>query len=177
MRRKWALPLLSISVIIVCCAILAVMWILPYLTSVDPAEQQAALFALDHTPMEHILQVQIYTGGPTDLTVTGTNAFGRKLYAFVRNNSATIVYQSQTVSKQKAEAAIYGLHARIASIVSAVPGLVDRHSIAPVAQHASGNAVWEITARLRDGGFLFAYVDMYSGKLLTSFQTDNAPTL
>ncbi len=177
MRRKWTLPLLSISVIIVCCVTLAVMWILPYLTSVDPAEQQAALFALDHTPMEHVLQVQIYTGGPTDLTVTGTNAFGRKLYAFVRQNSATIVYQSQTVSKQKAEAVVYGLHARIASIVSAVPGLVDRHSIASVSQHASGNAVWEITARLRDGGFLFAYVDMYTGKLLTSFQTNNAPTL
>ncbi len=177
MRGKWAVPLLSLSVIILCCITLAVIWILPYLTSVDPAEQQAALFALDHTPMEHVLQVQMYTGGPTDLTVTGTDAFGRKLYAFVRHNSATIIYQNQTVSKQRAEAAVYGLHARIVSIVSAVPGLVDTNSISAVFRRASGNAVWEITARLQDGGFLFAYVDMYTGKLLTSFETGNAPTL
>jgi|GEM_PF-3601765 len=177
MHKKWTVPLLSLFVIVLCCIILAVLWILPYLTSVDPGEQQAALFALDHTPMEHVLQVQIYTGGPTDMTVTGTNAFGKKLYAFVRQDSATIVYQSQTVSKQKAEAVVYGLHAHIAAIVSAVPGLVNGSSIAPVFRHASGNAVWEITARLQDGGFLFVYVDMYTGKLLGSFQTDNAPTL
>lgn len=175
MKRKVLYTVVSLAVIFICVVILVIVWILPYLTSTNSTLETATLFALDHTPLQHVQSAVIYTGEPSDVTVTGTDALGRPLYVFVRDQQAIVVYQSQTISEARAIAAVNALHAPIVSIVSAVPGLVDKNLNTPLSAKASGNAVWQVTARLADGGFLVAYVDMYTGRMLFQFQTNRLP--
>ncbi len=175
MRHKVTFTLLSIVVIMMCLVIILTVRILPLLTSTNSAVETATLFALDHTPLQHVQSAQIYTGEPMDVTVTGTDALGRELYVFVRNQQATIVYKSQTVSQTRAIQAVEALHKPITRIVSALPGIVDKSLNTPLSTKASGNAVWQITAHLTNGGYLFTYVDMYTGRLLFYFQTNHFP--
>lgn len=175
MRNKIIYTVMSVSVIFICVVVLLLVWLLPLLTATNNTLSTATEFALDHTPLQHVEDSQIYTGDPSDVTVTGTDSLGRTLYVFVRHHEATIVYQDQTVPESRAIDAVHALHLPIASIVSVIPGLIDKNLDTPLSNKASGNAVWQVTARLADGGFLFAYVDMYTGKLFYDFQTNHIP--
>ncbi len=162
------------SVILAACgAVLSVEWLAPKLSSVDGAERAAVAFVLRHTPLRRIEQVQWYTGGPLEISVLGVTYTGQQAYAFVQHGAATIAYADQVIPKQRAILATETLSLPISSVVSAVPGRIDPGYHTVFGRRAGGKgAVWEITARLKGGAFLFSYVDMYTGRLLWHFTTN-----
>lgn len=172
MRLK-TLYITCCSVILAACAvILAVGWVQPKLASVSGPERAAVLFALHHTPLRRVEQVQWYTGGPLEISVLGVTYTGQQAYAFVQHGKATIAYVNQVVSRRRAMRVTESLGVSSRAIVSVVPGWIDRAYPTVFGRRARAGAVWEVTARLRGGAFLFSYVDMYTGKLLWHFTTN-----
>ena len=172
MRLK-TLYITCCSVVLAACAvILAVGWVAPKLASVNAPEHAAVLFALHHTPLRRVEQVQWYTGGPLEISVLGVTYTGKQAYVFVQKGKATIAYVDQVVSRQRAIRVTESLGMPATAIVSVAPGWIDRGYPTVFGRRAGGGAVWEVTARLRGGAFLFSYVDMYTGKPLWHFTTN-----
>lgn len=172
MRTKVIFSICCLLIIAVCLAVLGVFWAIPRIHSIDGAEAAARAYVLAQTPIKHIRSVQWYTGGPLEITVTGTTYNGQVAYAFVNSGRATLAYGGQVVDRSRAVSAVYALHLPIQRIVSAVPGWVDPAYRTVFGRLAQGDAVWEIAAKLESGHFLFAYVDMYTGRLLWHYTTD-----
>ncbi len=176
MRIRWFSLIISLVMIVFCALILAVIWIWPSLNSVSATEQSAVAFALTHTPIVHVEQVQWFTGAGTEQTVIGTDASHRKMYVFVQGQRANIVYADQVVTKQHAIQSVLALKQPITAILSATPGYEPANSLT----YANNNSipqdhpVWEITANLANHNLLFAFVDMYSGAVLNTFSTTHA---
>lgn len=172
MRTKLIFSFFYILVITLCLGALGVFWALPRIHSVDTAEAEARAYVLAQTPIKHIRLVQWYTGGPLEITVTGITYNGQLAYAFVNSGRATLAYGDQVVDRARAVAAVNTLRLPVARVISAVPGWVDPAYPTVFGKRAQGDAVWEIVARLENGYFLFAYVDMYTGRLLWHYTTD-----
>ena len=155
-----------------CLGALTLAWLLPRTDSVIGAERSAVAFVRAHTPMKRVQNVQWYTGGPLEITVTGRTYNGQLMYAFVENGRATIAYGDQVVSARRAIAAARRLGYPVAGIVSAVPGWIDPAYTTVFGSRARSDAVWEVTEKLKNGHYLFAYIDMYTGDMLWHFTTN-----
>ncbi len=169
MKKRILLVSSSILVILICAVILLVVWLFPLLSSPDQANTSAALSALNRTAMSKVEQVNVYTGGQLERSIQGTDSVGRPLYVFLTDRRAFTVYKNHSIGATNAIHIVEHGKFPIRSIMSAVPGIFKLQGSAKTSN--SLRFVWEITAKLKDGNFLFAYLDLHSGRILYQFTT------
>lgn len=165
MGKRGAYIAISLLVIFFCVAVLFIIGVFPLLASPDTGNVNAALAALNHTPMTKVQSVQVFTGGQVEHVVKGTDSLGRPLDVIVIGNQVYPIDLQKMVTEAYAKDQVLHLKWPIARIISAIPG---EYFPAVTATNASVNPVpvWEITAELRDGQFLFADVALNNGRLI-----------
>ena len=170
MKKRFFFITSSLIVILVCAVILLLVWLFPLLSSPDGANVNAALTALDRTPVSRVERVNVFTGGGLEHSVEGVDSIGRKLYVFISGNQVFSVYENRAISAQKASSIVLHAGFPIRSIVSVMPGIF---KLAGSGKAVSVNSleVWEITARLTNGEFLFVYLDLRTGRRIYEFTT------
>ncbi len=167
MKRTWLLTS-SLLIIIVCAAILVLLWLFPLLAAPDAANVAAATAVLNRTSINRITQVDPFTGGQLERTVEGTDSLGRKVFVFVIGQQLYSVRENSVISADKAAAIVERQH-QVRSIVSVTPGIFRLTTSKPVS--GSPLEVWEVSAKLENGEYLFAYLDLHTGSEVYEFTT------
>ncbi len=170
MRKRLFLITSSIIVILLCAVTLLLVWLFPLLSSPDSANTSAAIMALNHTPINRVEQVNVFTGGQLERSVQGIDSLGRKIYVFVSGNQVFSVLKNSTISANKAQALVSHSGFPIQSIVSVVPGMLSLANMNHTSSQISPQ-VWEVTAKLTNGQYLFVYLDLHTGRRIYDFST------
>ncbi len=159
----------SVLVIIICAVILLVVWLYPLLSSLDTNNASAALSALNRTAMDKVEQVDVFTGGQLERSVEGTDSIGRQLFVFQTGNQLFTEYKNQTISASQAKRIVEHGKLSIQAIISVEPGVF---KLTASLKHSNNlRFVWEITAKLTNGDYLFSYLDLHTGHILYEFTT------
>lgn len=172
MRRNIVYTSVAIVLIALSLTVLSILYLLPKLTSVDAQNQSAVLTALDGTPMTRATGVSFFTGGALEQTVEGVDTAGQPLFVIVQpGREITTVYAKDIETEQAAVGTVMTHIADAASVVSHVLGITAPSSGAGAP--GAGLLVWEVIARRRPSGFVYAYVDAHSGTILWHFTSSD----
>lgn len=172
MRRNIVYTSVALALIALSLMVLTVLYLLPKLMSVDAESQSAALTALNGTPMTRATAVSFFTGGALEQTVAGVDQEGQPLFVIVQpGREITTVYARDIESGQAAVQAVMTHLADVGSVVSHVLGITGPS--AGAGAPAAGSLVWEVIARTRPSGFVYAYVDAHSGTILWHFTSSD----
>ncbi len=169
MKKRFFLVTSSILVILICAVILLVIWLFPLLSSPDTYNASAALSALNRTAMSKVEQVNVFTGGQLERSIEGIDSVGRQMYVFQAGNQLFTEYKNQTISESRAKRIVEHGKLPIRAIISAEPGIFKLTASAKYSN--SLRLVWEITAKLTNGEYLFSYLDLRTGQILYQFTT------
>lgn len=132
------------------------------------AEQAAAQYALNHSPISHIDSYQVFTGDGMQDVFEGTDIFAHKWYAFVSDDSGAApsihsVPAAGILSKNKIEAAVKQRHIHPIQITL---GYVNAQN--PAIQ-TTQSVVWEVYGTNAKGKHLYEYFDAKTGKLVWQY--------
>lgn len=159
-RRLWWTSV-PIAMVVIGIAVLAYFWRLesPYWT----AEQQAAMYVLNHTPLDRLESYSVFTAAGVEDVFRGEDEFGRTWFAFyIPSMQRAFVVPASAVlpeSEIQQRARAWGLQVESVSL-----GYVANGADAPT-WGKSVTAVYEVMGRL-NGHLAFLYFNAATGQLL-----------
>ncbi|MBX6352838.1 MAG: hypothetical protein IRZ10_05830 [Thermoflavifilum sp.] len=129
-------------------------------------ETSAAQFALDHSPLQHIEQHQVFTADGVEQVFAGQDAWGNRWTVFVSGPPWTwhAVKTGDLVSEQTVERQARG-HGY--EVLSCVPGWLNATLVADL--HAQTQVVYEVHALDAKGQTWYALVDAKTGQWLWKY--------
>lgn len=162
-RRVWWISV-PIAMVVIGIGVLTYFWNL--LSPYWAAEQQAATYVLDHTPLDRLESYSVFTAAGVEDVFRGEDGFGRTWYAFYVPTMgrafvlpATVVLPADEVEKR---ATARGLEVQSISL-----GYVASDEDAP-SWAKSGTAVYEVMGR-SNGHLAFLYFNAATGQLLWQY--------
>lgn len=158
--KAWKVWTVSGAVVMVgaIAALTAALW--ENVSSEWMVEQNAAQFALDHSPIDHIKSHSIFTASEAQEVFFGTDVFQRSWYAFVYGSPFTV--QAVPVTGIIPEAVV-AAKARSQNIQPINISIGYLNAAAQQACHTSSTVVWEVYGKLTSGNTVYLYFDAYSG--------------
>lgn len=123
-------------------------------------EQNAAQYALDHSPIDQIKAHSIFTASQAQEVFFGTDVFKRPWYAFVYGSP--FIVQSVPVTGIMPETEVV-TKARSQNIQPISVSIGYLNAEAQQACHTSSTVVWEVYGKLTSGKTVYLYLDAYTG--------------
>ncbi|GMA60902.1 hypothetical protein NZD89_14810 [Alicyclobacillus fastidiosus] len=164
--RTWKIWAITVPIILVmiACAVLA--WLWKNVSTNWAPEQQAAQYVLDHTPMSHIDQYEVFTASGLEDVFEGTDTFGHKWYAFYipAKHTSYSIAANELVPQSTVEQSLLkdNIHTQTCTI-----GYVTGEASGTL--HANADVVYEIRGSSL-GKTTFVYVDATNGHILWRYQ-------
>ncbi|MDI9260745.1 hypothetical protein [Alicyclobacillus sendaiensis] len=160
-KRRIIWTSVPIAMVVIGIGVLTYLWNL--LTPYWAAEQKAAAYVLNHTPLDRLESYSVFTAAGVEDVFRGEDSFGRTWYAFyIPAMQRAFVLPSTAVlasGEVKKRAASRGLE-----VQSITLGYVASEEGAP-SWAKSGTAVYEVMGRL-NGRLAFLYFNAKTGQLL-----------
>ncbi|MBF8377437.1 hypothetical protein IW967_06055 [Alicyclobacillus mali] len=163
-KRRALWMLVPIAVAVIGIGVLTYFWNL--LSPYWAAEEKAAAYVLDHTPLDRLKSYSVFTAAGVEDVFQGQDGFGRTWYAFyVPSMGRAFTLPSSAVLS---DAAVKRLAAARGLVVQSISlGYVASNPSAPT-WAKSGTAVYEVMGRSQ-GHLTFLYFDATTGRLLWQY--------
>ncbi|SIS96934.1 hypothetical protein [Alicyclobacillus vulcanalis] len=162
-RKVWWISV-PIATVVIGTGCLMYFWNL--LTPYWQAEQRAAEYVLNHTPIDRLESYSVFTADGVEDVFRGQDQFGRSWYAFyVPQLDRSFVLPASAVLPEREiaqRAAAYGMQ-----VESIVLGYV-ANTNASASWAKAGTAVYEVTGRSH-GHLAFLYFNASTGQLLWKY--------
>lgn len=130
-------------------------------------ESNAAQYALNHSPIDHILTHSVFTGSQAQEVFFGTDAFKRPWYAFVYGSPFTIESVPATGLLTKAAVNKQMTNQKIQPLQDAL-GYLNPDTQA--ALNTTSTVVWEVYGRQTSSGkFMYVYVNAQTGAIVWKY--------
>ena len=129
-------------------------------------EAEAAQFALDHSPLQHITEHGVFTASGVQEVFGGTDAFGRHWLVFVSGPPWNAWF---TRADGLTSVDTVAVNVRRMGVV---PISIQAGHLQPAAQsafHTSAEVVYEVYGRNAAGQLLYLYFDAKSGQLVWKY--------
>lgn len=161
----WRIWAVTVPLIVIMIAVGTVLWLWRNLTSNWSAETSAAQYVLDHSPIDHLQNYEVFTASGLQDVFRGSDAFHQEWYAFYvpQANKAYVVSAKGVIPQSKAAA--------VASQNGITP---DSETLGYVTSAASGvlhpkdHVVYEVVGT-KDEKSMFVYIDAVNGKVLWKY--------
>ena len=161
MMKSWKIWTGTVAVVFVAAvsALTAAVW--NNVSSEWAVEQNAAQFALNHSPINHIAVHSVFTASQAQEVFLGTDSFHRPWYVFVYGSPFSVqsvaaqnLLTKAVVNKKMEEQQIHPIRDSI--------GFLNPETQA--ACHTSATVVWEVYGReVKSGKLVYVYVDAHTG--------------
>lgn len=130
-------------------------------------EQNAAQFALNHSPINHITEHSVFTASQAQEVFLGTDAFHRLWYAFVYGSPFTVqsVPAANLLTQTAVDKKVESQHIRP---IQDTIGYLNPETQA--ACNTTATIVWEVYGREGAAGkFVYLFVDARTGKIVWKY--------
>ncbi|KRW91456.1 hypothetical protein SD51_08935 [Alicyclobacillus tengchongensis] len=164
--KNWKVWAVTVPAILIMMGAAVVAWLWRNLSTNWAAEQTAAQFVLNHTPIDHLQAYHVFTASGLEDVFQGTDAFHREWYAFylptVHESYAVPAANILSPSKVAATAKALGVKLQATSLGYVTAEAADT---LPASQHL----VYEIKGTT-GSKLTFLYLDAVTGRVLWKYQ-------
>lgn len=166
--KSWKLWLFGCTTVIILTVVALCSALWNNISTEWAVQADAAQFALDHSPLNHITEHDVFTAAGAQEVFSGTDAFNRPWYAFVYGSPFQVQYVDAANLRTKDEI-IKDATARHMNPTTVHIGYLDTDQQATF--HTQDPVVWEVIGRSSTNETTYSYFDAKTGELLPNVYT------